>query len=501
VVAKAAIVLAALTGLAAAVVSLRWQMAVDAPLLAYSALAIDQFGAVPYRDIFDFNAPGAYLANIAIGRIFGYSESGFRLADLACLSLIMAATLTALRRHGWQVAWTAALSFGFIYLGYGPDMSLQREYLLLVPLSWAIALALADSMTLRHAAAIGALLGVAVSIKPQSAIVWPAFAFWLYREGGRRRHQAGLVTVMTTATVLPVAVALTWVWSAGGLDAFTDIASRYWPLYAELTSARPHAVVSGADLWAYRLNRFVISRDLRHLILIPAIVGAWLAARSPADATTRSTALLLSMVAGALQLYPLAAGKYWGYHWLPSIYGASLLASLCFVRFAPAARVPRDLAASMAVVMITAQAPGLQTLWKESRIALADARVSTATQIAGELRLRLTAGDRIQPLDWTGGVVHALFLTKTRLATPFLYDFYFYHHVSSPYIQSLRGRFLRELAAARPAFIVSGDQQRRFEGAETTDQFSELSEWLSEHYRAVVTTDRFVIYARTDRAD
>src|SRR5262245_44434625 len=118
--------------------SLGWQMMVDAPLLAYAALAVDRFGTVPYRDLFDFNTPGAYLVNIAIGRTFGYTETGFRIADLACLSIILGASAISLRRFGWAPAAAAPLLFGFTYLGYGAIMSLQREYFLLAPLALSL---------------------------------------------------------------------------------------------------------------------------------------------------------------------------------------------------------------------------------------------------------------------------------------------------------------------------------------------------------------------------
>jgi len=485
--------------MAAAALSLRWQLAVDAPLLAYVALAMDRWGLVPYRDVYDFNTPGAYLTNLAIGKVFGFSELGFRLGDLSCLVALGASTALALRRFGDRPAFAAVLLFGFFYLGFGPVMSLQREYLVVVAIAAAVAAALSQWRLGHRALVTGLLVGVAATIKPQAAIVLPVFLMWLSASPGSSRIGKLCTAMLTLAGfAMPVVSSYWWLRSIGAADAFADIAMNYWPLYAEITGARPHTIVTGDELWVYRANRFLFSRDLRHLIVVPAAVGAWLAWTQVSS--QRRPLILLIGVAIALELYPLAAGKYWGYHWLPSFYGASLLAALCFVRIAKPLHVPRDLVVAMVIVMLTAHAPGIQTYWRQTRLALSNSRPGIAAQIAAELRARLNPEDTVQPLDWTAGAVHALFLTQTRIATPFLYDFYFYHHVSTPYIQQLRAKLIDELHEARPAFVVTADQQRRFEGRDTTYQFDELSDFLRQDYHAVVANDRFVIYERNQRA-
>jgi 3-hydroxy-3-methylglutaryl CoA synthase len=58
---------------------------------------------------------------------------------------------------------------------------------------------------------------------------------------------------------------------------------------------------------------------------------------------------------------------------------------------------------------------------------------------------------------------------------------------------------MASITEARPAFVITADQQRRFEGPDTTYQFTELTDFLRRDYRAVVANDRFVIYERNDR--
>jgi hypothetical protein len=488
------------TLVAAALASLSWPMTVDEPLLAYVALAIDRFGLIPYRDIVDFNTPGAHLANMAIGRAFGYSELGFRIADLTLLGALMTCTAMGMKPFGWRVSATAALLFGFTYLGLGPVMSLQREYFVVVTVSAAIAVVLSTQSPDVRAGVIGWLFGMAATIKPQSAMVLPVFVAWLcWTAAATRAAGLRMVAIAAAGFAVPIGAVAGWLWSIGAMPAFVDMASNYWPLYNQLTGIHPSRIVAGADRWWWNAQRFILSRDLRHLMLVPAVIGcAFVLTRSAVDEARRREVWLLISIAVVLQVYPLAAGKFWEHHWLPSLYASCLLAALCFAPDAERSSFRRDTVPAMTAVMLTALSPGLLWLARDAgRIDMP--RSTTATQIAAELRGRLRPGDRVQPLEWAAGAVHALFLTHTPVATPFIYDFHFYHHVSSPYIQRLRARLLRDLDAARPAFVVDSDLGRGFEGPDTTAQFVELSDWLRQHYRAIAANDRFVIYERKDR--
>jgi hypothetical protein len=119
-----------------------------------------------------------------------------------------------------------------------------------------------------------------------------------------------------------------------------------------------------------------------------------------------------------------------------------------------------------------------------------------AIEIADYLTEYLQSGDKVQPLDWTGGVVHAMLLAGAQPATEFLYDFHFYHHVSEPYIQVLRQRFIRQLEKKRPRFIVqyTGDDKPWPKGEETTRDFPELQRILSSDYEVVKTGEKYRIF-------
>ena len=116
-------------------------------------------------------------------------------------------------------------------------------------------------------------------------------------------------------------------------------------------------------------------------------------------------------------MYPIAAGKFWYYHWLPSIYAASLLAALCFVPRPDHARVSRDLVPAMLVVMLMAQSPAIWRTIRQMKSDVARAPIGTAHRIKAALQDRLRPDDLVQPLDWTTGMVHGLLLAEARLAT------------------------------------------------------------------------------------
>ena len=107
-------------------------------------------------------------------------------------------------------------------------------------------------------------------------------------------------------------------------------------------------------------------------------------------------------------------------------------------------------------------------------------------------------GDTVQPLDWTLGAVHGMLLAKARLATRFMYDFHFYHHVSIPYIQGLRAEFMTQLVAAKPRYIVQmvGEGKPWPRGNDSSRSFAELDQFLIEHYHVVSAEREYNILER-----
>ena len=71
-------------------------------------------------------------------------------------------------------------------------------------------------------------------------------------------------------------------------------------------------------------------------------------------------------------------------------------------------------------------------------------------------------------------------------------------HVSHPFIQELRRRFIDEFNAARPRFVIDfqGDDQPRPAGDDTTLEFPELTAILAADYKVRKTGREYKILER-----
>src|SRR5262249_35542675 len=112
------------------------------------------------------------------------------------------------------------------------------------------------------------------------------------------------------------------------------------------------------------------------------------------------------------------------------------------------------------------------------------------------LRANLRPGDRVMPLDVTGGAVHAMYRCRAPLAGRFLYDFHFYHHVSTPIIQSLRGEIVATLQNEPPRFVVPSPGGWHPSGDDCAAEFPALDALLATRYQPVETGERFRILER-----
>lgn len=488
--------------------SLFWRIGFDSAIMLYLGWLVDRFGEVPYRDFFEQNMPGAYLFNAAIGRIFGYSDLGFRVADSVMLLGLLTSTGFALRSLGARVAWAAPIAFGLLYLSDGMYMGLQREFVILLPISLTLLLA---HPTAAHGSAwrfyarqalAGMLFGLAATVKPHAIIGLPIVAtcYALARTPPGERTSLRFVVVALAAAAAGAAVPLLatagYLWASGALPGFLDLATGYWPLYGRLDSL--HRTTDDINYPLYLLRGW-IELGAYHLWLIPAVIGSMVVLRhQQLDRDHRMFVWMLVALAIAYSLYPIPAGKFWTYHWLPLAYFLTILTALCFRAVsAPGTwRVAAPIVA--AAVIVTAARPAPELLDQLIGRPVSSAKLERTDRIAAFLRERLQPGDRVQTLDWTGGAIHALLIAEARPATSFVEDFYFYHHISNPVIQRLRRRFLAELDQAQPRFIVQviAEDKPWVNGPDTTRSFPELEQRLADAYRPVLTRRDVIIYER-----
>lgn len=482
--------------------SLDWRMVHDPPLLLFQASLMDRFGLVPYRDFWDNNPPGTQWLHLAVVRLFGYGDRALRAADLALLGGCLAATFLALAGLGRRAAWGAGVVWGLVYLAGGPGFQRDDVVVLLASLSLAAAVAWRTPPA-RRAAVIGLLLGAAATVKPPALVALPPLLLYLAAEGsdGRGfkaalRRTLPLLGRALAGAALPLLATFAWLWRSGALGPFVEMARGYWPLYTRLSGGL-------GTIQSPFFNLYSGYRVFGRLgpWLLPATAGlAWAWRASRGDAERRRRIALLAGLAVAFLAYVGIQGKFFVYHWHPFLYFLVVLSSLALLPAAHDTR-SRALAAVPPLVLFGFLAlrlgPPAQLVGRAESFAAAP-KGGRVDDIAGFLAARLRPGDAVQPLDWTGGVAHAMLITGARPATPFLYDFPFYHHVSEPYVFELRGRFLEALRKAEPRFVVEvpGDDKPWVRGKDTTRDFNKLRRFLEERYQVVADRLGYVVYER-----
>jgi hypothetical protein len=108
----------------------------------------------------------------------------------------------------------------------------------------------------------------------------------------------------------------------------------------------------------------------------------------------------------------------------------------------------------------------------------------------------LSPQDKVQPLDWVEGAVHAMLIAEALPATPYIYDYYFYHYISNPYIQEIRRKHIAVLRANPPRYMIDITVKVRPTGLDTTDRFPELEEFIASRYHVAQTGHNYRILER-----
>lgn len=480
--------------------SLRWPIAHDEAPLFYEAFLMNAESRIPYRDIFDFQMPGSFAAYSFLGALSGFDALRIRILDLILLAALLTIAFFSTPHGGLfgkTPAIAAAILFGLKYLEGGPSMSLQREYLLLIFIAFAVWISMRDILTLKHRLLIGLFFGLSAVIKPHAAIgLLPILLFDI--SDMLQRHKLTLLDACRKSILpalagfsIPIFIMIAWLAVTGALTPFIGIATNYWPLYAQI-NGQMEITASGARI------PFLLNQSLRlggnGLWLIPALIGIYF--------NQNKKTYLLASLALCYAIYPALSGQFFPYHYIPFMYFIILLASLSIFPsslFFPLSRKVFVLQLSSFILLLTLihPSPAFVRQLEGKPIFTAASRADEISRFL-EKNLDASRGDTVQPLDWTGGALLAMLETRAHIATPYVFDFYFYHHVSTPYIQSLRADFMSDLQKAHPRFIVevTAIDKPWVSGKDTTREFPELRAFLNENYSVTIQEDDYAIYER-----
>ncbi len=471
--------------------SLQWPIAHDEAPLFYEAYIMHSEGRVPYRDIFDFQMPGSFAAFYLFGSLTSFGPLRIRILDLLILGILLIVTYGIMRAFGKPPAFGAGILFGLKYLQGGPSMALQREYLLLLFIAPAVWMSMRDSLTPKGRFMLGVLFGLAAAIKPHAAIgLLPILLFDI--SDMIKRRGISLLPAITRSIFpavlgfsVPLLLIAAWLAFTNSLTSFISIAAKYWPLYAQVNGQME--INAGAARTSFVLNQ-AWRLGGNGLWLLPASIGVY-----GLPQNQKRQAYLLASFAACYAIYPAFSGQFFPYHYIPFVYFIVSLASLCL-----AESKWRIGAAMVLVLVILLDVRPSSAFLRQVEGKPIVTSTDRAEQIALFLEKNLERGDTVQPLDWTGGTLLAMLETRAHIATPYVFDFYFYHHISDPYIQSLRADFLDDLLETRPRFIVevTAIDKPWITGEDASREFPALRAFLDEHYSVTIRKDDYVIYER-----
>jgi hypothetical protein len=483
------IILLAIFLIMQAIFSLQWPLAHDQAPLLYETFLM-QNGKIPYKDFFDFQMPGSYIIYYLLGVISNFGPLRIRILDLLILTTIIFISYQALKKSSHISALTAGILFALQYLSGGPSLSLQREYLILIFLSSAIFISLQDSLSNNHRLILGFLFGLAASIKPHAAIgLIPIILFDLHPFVSLR-DPSWLKKILPyfIGFFTPILLIIIWLASTNALTPFLDIVLNYWGLYSQINGEL--VILSSTERLPYILN--LVWRFGGHALwLIPAAFAIYL--------NQNKKTYLLASLALCYAIYPALSGQFFAYHYILFFYCIIFLSSLSITNY----KLPiTNYASLLFLLTIFITIRPSQTFIRQLNSQPIVTSSDRAVEIKNFLDKNLDKDDLVQPLDWTGGTLLAMLQTRAPIATEYVFDFYFYHHISNPYIQNLRNDFMNQLQASRPRFIIevtSADKPWVGGDDTTRTKFPELQIFLDENYSITIQKDDYVIYELDDR--
>ncbi len=328
-------------------------------------------------------------------------------------------------------------------------------------------------------------VSLAVLIKPQSGLILVVLLIIDYIRSDHRgllnwlKQSIKSLLWLAFGFVLPLVATALYFLFHQAMGAFYEIAMGYWPLYTdinarlELASGWPKIQMTLAGM---------VSFGIRGLFFLPAIISLF--ALISSGKTSLPNKLKVYLMAGGVVvsfIEVIIANKFWEYHWLPMIFFLILLSAVGLS--ISTSRYRWIVVSSLLLVCAFTIRPADIFINQINREPMPLPQGGRVDEIAKYLEDNLEPGDTVQPLDWSNGAVQAMLVSGAKPATRYLYDFHFYHHISTPTIQHLRIDFLSQLARAKPKVVIQFYDGRPWvNGMDTTRTFSELDSFLEQYY-------------------
>lgn len=460
-----------------AISSLFWTNDGDNISLLYLAFLTDKFHLLPYRDFFYFQMPSVHLFYYLVLKIFGYSYIGFRIADLFYLLVTLSVSYFLFKNISKKVAVSGIILFSLIYFIGRTYFSLQRDYILLLPL--LVSILYSGSYPLKRINSksffIGFCCAVSASIKPHSVIVFPVlFVFHILMNTGENTTRNFLkislkqMLFSVSGFILPVVFTIFYLWFTDSIKPFWEIQTNFTLLYrsSKMFVVSDSMVSSGNNI----INNIIKLHTYR-LFLIPAALGFYVSVlRSD---MTRLQKLLIYEIFFLMiffLLYVIIAAKFFWYHWIPFAYFLIFLSSTCFVRqkkyenkyaflfeFIPPAVL------FLIIAFHIGRSPNREIFYEELTGASREYSAPyplypDINKMAEYLRSNLNPGDKVLPLDNTGIAMHSMYLAKAQLAFYYTMETVLFmgeeENPGSEYFHRIHWDYMNKFNDVKPRFVI-----------------------------------------------
>ena len=472
----------------------------DLAMLHYSGWLMAEKNALLYRDILEINFPAPYLLHQGLNELLGRSAGALHWLDIATMVTLFAISVRILYPLSRSAAFAAPALFLLYYLLRGAEFTLERDYLLLLPVSAAFLLAMQERWHVGvRAASIGCLCGMACGLKPNAIVAAPALyaVLWLHAPALRATPACLRYALLASgAFLLSFLPPFLLLWQQGVMDDFLAVYRGFLPIYASARSDLYH-YNNNYEYWYTLLKNYLLFGGSALLLSSAGLCWArW-------QGGDQRRLFSLAIMAFAFTGYEVIAGKFWVSHMIPSVYWTSLCFALLLT--SPCTHSPSRHAIALGGVLLfgsVATTLGWLSLQDMQRYQYEQTHGKNFSEQVGRFlqQQHLTDNDTVQVLDMAGDGQAALLLAGARSTTRFLIDGFLYLEPQHPVTQGLRQEFLHALQANPPVFVVYFERFLHPGGGNRLNEFHELAQFLSEHYVVDTRVEAgYTIFRRRDR--
>ncbi|RPI17569.1 MAG: hypothetical protein EHM58_08855 [Ignavibacteriae bacterium] len=485
-----------LLSISIAISSLFWTIDGDNIGLLYAAFLTDKFHLIPYRDFFYFQLPFVHFFYLLLLKIFGYSILGFRIANLIFLLVFSVVSYLLFKKISIKTAVCGIITFSLIYFIGRTYLSLQRDYVLILPVIAAILYSYSypNKKINSKSFFLGFCCALSSSIKPHAIIIFPVlfiFNILSNTDNGLKNHASKIIIKQLLFSVmgfsLPLLFTVLYLWFTGSFNPFWDIQTNFTVLYRD---SKMFLEINPSETNIFtRILKFHTYRPF----LLPAACGFYISIfRSNLNRQQKLLIYELAALIVFFLLYVIIAAKFFWYHWLPFAYFTIFLSSACFVEQKKSANKFASLSEFIPPLIIFLII-GIQIGREQNRDIFIEELSGKSREYSAPhpfyddiitsaefLKINLKPGDKVLPLDNTSTAIYSMYLARAEMASYYSLVTVFYlgekEFPNSEYFHRTHKDYMDKFRAANPRFVLN------FAGSNI---FIDLKQILETEYNAI----------------